>query len=166
MPDGWYLPGTLTSSDGVDSTTAYAGGKSIKLTGQREVDKFVRQELKVSGTTGQEITVSGFSKVDSPTAIAGPYQMNVAINHTDGTIQWVNGDFDRSKSHDLQHASLRFAATKDFNSLTVYYQSKDQTRTAWFDSVKAQVGSIRTKSAYDSLGNYVINSTDPNGNNV
>lgn len=166
VSDGWYFPGTLTSSDGVDSTTTYAGGKSIKLTGQRGVDKFVRQELKVNGTTGQEITVSGFSKVDSPTAIAGPYQMNVAINHLDGTIQWVNGDFDKSKSHDWQHVSLRFGATKDFKSLTVYYQYKDQTGTAWFDAAKAQIGSIRTKQDYDSLGNYVINSTDPNGNNV
>ncbi|WP_045520320.1 DNRLRE domain-containing protein [Neobacillus niacini] len=166
VPDGWYLPGTLTSSDGIDSTTAYAGGKSIKLTGQRGVDKFIRQELKVNGTAGQEITVSGFSKVDAPTTSAGPYQMNIAINHTDGTIQWVNGDFDKSKSHDWQHVSLRFAATKDFKSLTVYYQYKDQTGTAWFDAAKAQAGSIRTKSEYDSLGNYVINSTDPNGKTV
>lgn len=166
VPDSWYFPGTLTSSDGVDTTTAYTGTKSIKLTGQRGVDKFVRQEVKVNGTTGQEITVSGFSKATSPTASAGSYQMNVAINHNDGTVQWVNGDFDKTKSHDWQHVSLRFAATKDFKSLTVYYQYKDQTGTAWFDAAKAQVGSIRTKSAYDSLGNYEINSTDPNGNNV
>ncbi|MGC4379155.1 RHS repeat-associated core domain-containing protein [Fictibacillus sp. Mic-4] len=165
VPDGWYLPGTLTSSDGIDSTTAYAGKKSFKLTGKRGVDKFVRQELPINGKAGQEITVSGFSKVDSPTA-SGQYQMNVAINHTDGTTQWVNGDFDKSKSHDWQHVSLRFAATKDFKSLTVYYQFKDQTGTAWFDAAKAQIGSIRTKSTYDSKGNYVINSTDPNGNNV
>ncbi|MEK5520917.1 DNRLRE domain-containing protein [Heyndrickxia sp. FSL W8-0423] len=166
VPDGWYFPGTLTTSDGVDTKTAYTGSKSIKLTGKRGVDKFVRQEVKVNGKSGQEITVSGFSKVDAPTASAGPYQMNVAINHTDGTIQWVNGDFDKTKSHDWQHVSLRFAAIKDFKSLTVYYQYKDQTGTAWFDAAKAQIGSIRTKSAYDSLGNYVINSTDPNGNNV
>ncbi|WP_313427638.1 DNRLRE domain-containing protein [Siminovitchia terrae] len=166
VPNGWYFPGTLTSSDGVDSTTAYMGNKSIKFTGKRGVDKFIRQEVSVNGKAGQEITVSGFSKVISPTASAGPYQMNVAINHADGTTQWVNGDFDKSKSHDWQHVSLRFAATKDFKSLTVYYQYKDQTGTAWFDSAKAQVGSIRTKSAYDSLGNYVINSTDPNGNNI
>lgn len=166
IPDGWYFPGTLTSSDGVDSTTSYAGSKSIKLTGQSGVDKFVRQELKINGTAGQEITVSGFSKATSPTASAGPYQMNVAINHTDGTTQWVNGDFDKSKSHDWQHVSLRFAATKDFKSLTVYYQYKDQTGTAWFDAAKAQIGSIRTKNAYDALGNYIINETDPNGNTV
>lgn len=166
VPDSWYFPGTLTSSDGVDTTTAYAGNKSIKLTGQRGVDKFARQEVNVGGTAGQEITVSGFSKATSPTVSAGSYQMNVAINHTDGTVQWVNGDFDKSKSHDWQHISLRLAATKDFKSLTVYYQYKDQTGTAWFDAAKAQIGSIRTKSAYDSLGNYVINSTDPNGNNV
>ncbi|WP_431305966.1 hypothetical protein [Mesobacillus subterraneus] len=166
VPDGWYLPGTLTFSDGVDSTTAYTGAKSIELTGQRGVDKFIRQELKVNGTAGKDITVSGFSKVDAPTASAGLYQMNVAINYTDGTIQWVNGDFDKSKSHDWQHVSLRFATSKDFKSLTIYYQSKDQTGTDWFDAAKAQIGSIRSKLTYDSLGNYVINSTDPNGNNV
>jgi RHS repeat-associated protein len=166
VPDGWYLPGTLTTSDGIDSTTAYAGSKSIKLTGQRGVDKFVRQELKVNGKAGQEITVSGFSKVNSPTATAGPFQMNIAINHTDGTTQWVNGDFDKTKSHDWQHVSLRFATGKDFSSLTVYYQYKDQTGTAWFDAAKAQIGSVRTKHAYDTLGNYVINSTDPTGNTV
>lgn len=166
VPDGWYLPGTLTSSDGIDTTTTYAGSKSIKLTGQRGVDKFVRQDVKVNGKAGQEVTVSGFSKANSPTAAAGPYQMNVSINHTDGTTQWVNGDFDKSKTHDWQHVSLRFAAGKDFSSLTVYYQYKDQTGTAWFDAAKAQVGSVRTKQAYDALGNYVINSTDPMGNTV
>ncbi|MFC9598740.1 DNRLRE domain-containing protein [Peribacillus butanolivorans] len=166
VPDGWYFPGTLTSSDGIDATTAYTGKKSIKLTGQRGVDKFVRQEVSVNGKAGQEITVSGFSKANSPTASAGPYQMNVAINHTDGTTQWVNDDFDKSKTHDWQHISLRFATTKDFKSLTVYYQYKDQTGTAWFDAAKAQIGSIRTKQSYDTKGNYVVNSTDPEGNTV
>ncbi|WP_144551291.1 DNRLRE domain-containing protein [Peribacillus simplex] len=165
-PDGWYFPGTLTSADGVDTTTTYTGNKSIKLTGQRGVDKFARQEIPVNGKATQEVTVSGFSKVDSPTSTAGPYQMNVAINHTDGTTQWVNGNFDKGKSNDWQHVSLRFATTKDFKSLTVFYQYKDQTGTAWFDAAKAQVGSIRTKYAYDSQGNYVLNETDPNGNTV
>jgi len=166
VPDNWYFPSTLSSADGIDKTTAYSGNNSIKLTGKRGVDKFVRQELNVNGKAGQEITVSGYSKVDSPTNSAGPYQMNVAINHTDGTIQWVNGDFDKSRSHDWQHNSLRFASTKDFKSLTVYYQYKDQTGTAWFDAAKAQLGSIRTKYTYDTFGNYIINETNQNGNNV
>lgn len=166
VPDNWYLPGTLTTSDGLDATTTYVGSQSIKLTGQRGVDKFARQEVDVNGLAGQEITVSGFSKVTSPTATAGPYQMNVAINYTDGTTQWVNGDFDKSKSHDWQLVSLRFKAGKDFKSLTVYYQYKDQTGTAWFDAAKAQIGSIRTTYAYDANGNYILNETDPNGNTV
>ncbi|WP_336864602.1 DNRLRE domain-containing protein [Peribacillus frigoritolerans] len=166
VADVWYFPGTLTSSDGVDATTAYTGKKSIKLTGKRGVDKFVRQEVSVNGKAGQELTVSGFSKATSPTASAGPYQMNVAINHKDGTTQWVNGDFDSSKTHDWQHTSLRFVTAKDFKSLTVYYQYKDQTGTAWFDAAKVQIGSIRTKQAYDAKGNYVMNSTDPEGNTV
>jgi RHS repeat-associated protein len=159
IPDGWDLPGTLTSSDGVDTTTGYESSKS-------GVDKYVRQKLAINGKVGQEITVSGFSKVNLPTASAGSYQMNVEINHTDGTNQWVNGDFDKSKTHDWQHVSLRFATTKDFKSLTVYYQYKDQNGTAWFDAAKAQIGSIRTKQSYDTKGNYVINSTDPEGDTV
>jgi RHS repeat-associated protein len=166
VPDNWYFPSTLTSADGIDKTTTYSGNQSIKLTGKRGVDKFVRQELNVSGKSGQEVTVSGYSKADSPTKSAGVYQMDVAINHTDGTTQWINGDFDKSKSHDWQHNSLRFATTKDFNSLTVYYQYKDQTGTAWFDAAKAQLGSIRTKYAYDAGGNDIINQTDANGNAV
>ncbi|WP_026688344.1 RHS repeat domain-containing protein [Alteribacter aurantiacus] len=166
VPEQWYFPGTLTSKDGIDTTTAYARKQSVKLTGQRNIDKFVRQEVQVNGKAGQKITVSGYSKVDNPTPNAGPYQMNVAINHTDGTTQWVNGDFDKSKSHDWQHVSLRFAPVKDFSSLTVYYQFKDQTGTAWFDSAKVKIGSIRSKSAYDPKGNYVINETDANGDTV
>ncbi|TPF19473.1 DNRLRE domain-containing protein [Priestia megaterium] len=166
VPDNWYFPGTLTSADGLDKTTAYSGNQSIKLTGKRGVDKFVRQELNVSGKSGQEVTVSGYSKADSPTKSAGSYQMDVSINYTDGTTQWINGDFDKSKSHDWQHNSLRFATAKDFKSLTVYYQYKDQTGTAWFDAAKAQLGSIRTKYSYDVGGNNVINQTDANGNTV
>lgn len=165
-PDGWYTPSTLTASDGIDKNTAYTGNQSIKLTGQRGVDKFVRQELNVNGKSGQEITVSGFSKVNSPTKSAGSYQMNIAINHTDGTTQWVNGDFDKSKSHDWQHVSLSFKTKQDFKSLTVYYQYKDQTGTAWFDSAKAQIGNISMKYAYDAAGNYIINTTDQVGNTL
>lgn len=165
-PENWYYPGTLTSGDGIDGTTSYTGKNSIKLTGQRGVDKFVRQELKVSGNAKQEFTVSGFSKVDSPTPNIGSYQMNVSVNHKDGTVQWINADFDKSKSHDWQHTSLNFAALKDFNSITIYYQFKDQTGTAWFDTAKAQLGAIRTKYTYDSLGNYKVNELDQIGNSA
>ncbi|UOO43825.1 DNRLRE domain-containing protein (plasmid) [Priestia megaterium] len=166
IPSNWYLPGTLSSNDGIDKTNSYSGKNSVKLTGQNGVDKFVRQEIDVNGKSGQEFTVSGFSKAESPNPSGGNYNLAVAINYTDGTTQWVNGDFNKNKSHDWQFVSLRFATTKDFKSLTLYYQYKDQAGTAWFDSAKVQLGSIRKKYAYDSIGNYVVNETDQNGNTV
>jgi hypothetical protein len=111
--DGWSI-NNLSMNDGLYTTASniYVGQKSMKLTGENGVNIYVRQRVQVSGDANTQLTMSGWSMQEGADPNGGYYAMQVAINHTDGTVDYNNAnDFNPSISG-WQHVSADIKATK------------------------------------------------------
>ncbi|EGK08454.1 cell wall-associated protein [Desmospora sp. 8437] len=162
IPDRWYLAGNIEGPDGLDSTEKHAGKQSVKLVGNVDKWKMVRQDVKLKGEAGSILTVSGFSKVDNPRP-AGVYGYIIETYQGSTRQETFTHNFDRTKSHDWQHRTAQLKTTKPFDNIKVFYEYSEQTGKAWFDTAKVMVGSVQTKNAYDTNGNYQTKTTDPQG---
>jgi RHS repeat-associated protein len=166
IPDRWFLQGTTADGDGIDTIEKHAGSNSVKLVGDPATFKTVYQDVQISGAAGAQFTISGFSKVTNPTA-GKVYGYIINTYDSSNTLQEkFTYNFDSSKSHDWQHLAATIKTTKAFDHIRVYYEYSQQTGTAWFDTAKVILGSIRTQHTYDTNGNYETKTTDAIGNTV
>jgi RHS repeat-associated protein len=166
VPDYWTTSGNLSASDGIDNTTSFVGQNSFKLTGQSGVNKYVAQHITVSGDATTPLTLSGWSKQSGANPNGGYYDLQVAINYTDSTVDWTNANNFINTASGWQHVAAVVNPTKAFNSIDVYYYFYNQTGTAWFDAMRLAFGPSMTFNTYDTNGNYVTNVTNPQGNEV
>jgi RHS repeat-associated protein len=166
IPDRWFLQGDTSAGDGLQTTEKHNGTKAVKLIGNPSQFKTVYQDVQVSGVAGATFIVSGFSKVTNPTA-GKVYGYIINTYDASNVLQEkFTYNFDSSKSHDWQHLAATIKTTKAFDHIRVYYEYSQQTGTAWFDTAKVTIGSIRTQHAYDTNKNYEIKTTDSLGNTV
>jgi RHS repeat-associated protein len=169
-PYGWSNSGNLSTNDGIDQNVnagddkVYAGKYSFKLTGEKTKNKFVKQRLNVNGDANSRFTLSGWSKQEGADLNGGYYNLQVAINHTDGTTDWSNANDFSKTTTGWQHVAAEVKPTKAFNSIDVYYYYYDQLGTAWFDAMRLEVGSSHAANSYDVNGNYLTSVKDPIGN--
>jgi RHS repeat-associated protein len=172
LPDNWTTSSNLSVNDVMDQNVnsgddkVYIGKYSFKLTGEDTKNKFIKQRINMSGDATTPLTLSGWSKQTGADVNGGAYTLQIAVNHTDGTVDWSNAnDFSKTETG-WQHVSAEVKPTKAFNSIDVYYYYYDQLGTAWFDAMRLETGASHTSNTYDANGNYVTNVKDPLGNNV
>lgn len=165
LPNNWTTSGNLAAVDGIDSQY-YVGQSSFKLTGESGKNKYVKQRVNVSGEAGARMTLSGWSKQSGANPNGGYYNLQVAINHRDGTVDWSHANaFDRTIAG-WQHIAAEVKAAKAFDSIDIYGYYYDQTGTAWFDALRLEQGASHTAYTYDANGNYATQVKDPLGNSV
>ncbi|MFZ3587831.1 RHS repeat domain-containing protein [Bacillus sp. DJP31] len=134
------------------------------MTGEAGKNKSIKQRINISGDQNTKLTLSGWSKQVGADLNGGYYNLQVAINYTDGTVDWdYANDFSKTES-DWQHVAAEVKPKKAFNSIDVYYYYWNQTGTAWFDAMRLELGASHTFNTYDSGGNYVTSIKDPVGN--
>lgn len=173
IPDNWTTSGNLSSTnDGIDKNVntgddkVYSGMYSFKMTGEKGKNKYIKQHIIFSGDSSTPLTLSGWSKQVNADVNGGYYTLQVAINNTDGTVDWTNANDFSKTATDWQHVAAQVKPTKSFNSIDVYYYYYDQLGTAWFDAMRLEVGNSLTNNTYDTAGNYKTQINDPVGNNV
>ncbi|MBM7616442.1 DNRLRE domain-containing protein [Alkaliphilus hydrothermalis] len=174
IPNQWTTSGNFTTNDkiytkaDVTDENVLEGQHSFKITGESGKNKFIRQRINLSGGPNTKLTLSGWSRQVGANPNGGNYLMQVAINHTDGTVDWNNAnDFSKTET-EWQHvaASVNVNATKNFSSIDVYYYYYNQTGTAYFDGTRLEVGDSVTSYNYDTRGNYTTSVKDGLGNTV
>lgn len=172
IPDRWTTSGNLTVNDRVYQKTGslddnvYNGNYSFKMTGEAGKNKFIRQNIQMSGKAGDKFTLSTWSKQVGANPNGGLYNIQVAINHTDGTQSWANANnFDKTVEG-WQHVAAEINTQKDFNSIDVYLCYYNQTGTAYFDAARLEAGSSITAYDYDGGKNYTTSIKDGIGNTV
>lgn len=165
IPTSWTQSGNLNLlNDGIDNSAAYVGNYSVKLTGESGKNKYIKQHLNISGDQNSSFMLSGWSKQVGANPSGGNYQMQVAINNNDLTIDTTNAnDFDKTAS-DWQHVAADVKPVKAFSSIDVYYYYYNQTGTAWFDAMRLEAGDNITGNTYDAGGNYATSVKDGLGN--
>jgi RHS repeat-associated protein len=156
----------LSTNDGLDNTEAYVGKYSYKLTGEAGINKSIKQSIPISGDQNTRLTLSGWSKQVGADPNGGYYNLQVAINYTDGTVGWNNANDFNTTVTDWQHVSAEVKATKAFNSIDVHYYYWNQKGTAWFDAMRLELGASHTANTYDASGNYVTSIKNPLGDTV
>ncbi|WP_052948028.1 DNRLRE domain-containing protein [Aneurinibacillus tyrosinisolvens] len=173
IPDSWTTSNNLApNADVIDANVnpgddnAYAGKYSFKMTGEKGKNKFIKQHINVSGDTASKFTLSGWSKQTGADSNGGPYALQVAINNTDGTVDWTNANSFSRVLQGWQHVGAEVNPTKTFDSIDVYYYYYDQLGTAWFDAMRLEEGASHTFNTYDAGGNYVTSVKGPAGNTV
>ncbi len=168
MPDYWIGSSTLTAADHLDSSEKLVGSYSFKITGQSGINKFIRQRINLSGNGNSRFTLSGWSKQVGANPSGGYYELQIAINNTDGTTDWSNANDFRATTEGWQHIAVKVqpAQNKTFNSIDVYCYFYNQTGTAWFDAMRLEMESTITAYSYDTNGNYQTSVTDPYENEV
>ena len=163
VPAQWIANFTPVTGEGRVTNFKHAGNASFKINGQAGVNKFIRQRINVSGDQNSRYTLSGWSYADNPNPNGGYYGLQVAINHTDGTVDWsFANDFSKVNHADMgwEHVVAEIKPTKSFSSIDVYYLFYNQTGNAWFDIMRLQEGNNITGYQYDAAGNYVTRITD------
>lgn len=169
LPDQWETNFTLGAGEGRDTTFKHAGGASFKIIGQAGVNKYVKQRIYAKGDQNSKLTLSGWSYADNPDPAGGNYALQVAINYTDGTVDWTNANVFTKENHaDLgwEHVAAQVKATKAFSSIDVYYYFYNQRGNAWFDAMRLQEGNNISWYGYDNNSNYLTSVKDPNNNTV
>ncbi|TDL76108.1 DNRLRE domain-containing protein [Peribacillus frigoritolerans] len=161
VPFGWKNSGNLSANDGIyqngtGEDNVYVGTYSFKLTGEKAKNKFIKQRINLSGDANTPLTMSGWSKQAGADANGGSYVLQVQINYTDGTVGTFANDFSKT-SADWQHVAAQVKPIKAFNSVDALYLYDDQLGTAWFDSMRLEIGSSFTFNTYDTGGNYLTN---------
>jgi hypothetical protein len=134
-PDGW-LRLNLNSGDTLvnDPNT---GARAFLLNGSAAT-KALYQQVNLSGTAGQRLTVSGWSKASGASGSGGFYGLVVRFRHSDGTTTQQGIPFRRS-THDWERAAATLTAPKPFTSVLVGVAYQNQTGTATFDDVTLTV---------------------------
>jgi YD repeat-containing protein len=171
IPDNWTTSGNLSVNDGMDQNSAssgdkvYVGAYSFKLTGEANVNKYITQHISMSGDANTPLTLSGWSKQEGADPNGGFYELQVQINHTDGSKEWRSNTFSPTTAG-WQHVAAQIRSTEPFESLDVFYLYYNQTGTAWFDAIRLETGAVHTSNTYDANENYVTNVKDPVGNRV
>ncbi|MGE7717885.1 DNRLRE domain-containing protein [Priestia megaterium] len=173
IPNNWTTSGNLSSiNDGIDKNVnidddnVYAGAYAFKMTGEKGKNKYIKQHITFSGDSSTPLTLSGWSKQAGADANGGSYTLQVAINNADGTVDWTNANDFSKTNNEWQHVAAQVKPTKSFNSIDVYYYYYDQLGTAWFDSMRLELGNSITNYTYDALGNYNTEVDNPVGNNI
>ncbi|WP_240620220.1 DNRLRE domain-containing protein [Peribacillus acanthi] len=170
LPFGWTNSSNLSANDGIyqnatGEDNVYVGSYSLKLTGEKTKNKYIKQRINLSGDATTPLTLSGWSKQLGADYNGGSYVVQVQINYTDLSVGTFANVFSKT-TEDWQHVAAQVKPTKAFNSVDVLYLYNDQLGTAWFDAMRLEKGASHTFNTYDAGGNYLTEVDNTVGNNV
>lgn len=123
-PAFWETSSNLSVNDKVvqnvnpEDDNVYIGQSSFQMTGEAGKNKSIKQHINISGDQNTKLTLSGWSKQIGANPNGGYYNLQVAINYTDGTVDWdYANDFSKTES-DWQHVVAEVKPKKPSTQLT------------------------------------------------
>lgn len=130
-PDPDYWQGfNLNVNDGVDTTFAHSGSRSVVINGEASINKYFQQVIKTQGPEGVIFRFSGWTKSEG-TFTAGPY-LGISLVYEDDTVQYFGITFSTSQ-HDWEYKEESFITEKAFKEIRIYGKLENQTGTVWYD---------------------------------
>jgi RHS repeat-associated protein len=154
-PAYWTMTNTTSGQDGNRTDDKHWGSYGLKLTGETNKEKIVRQLVKVTGQEGDVFKLSGWANAK---ARPGGFKMNVAVIYSTGSPRWFDYVFDPNVEG-WQYTS-GIVPTDDGNpstnrtytgiEITIIYSG--QCNPAWFDDIQL-VKDDAQSYVYDGEGN-------------
>lgn len=149
IPDIWDVRSSVnSSSDGIDTSTAFKGNKSVILNGASTSNKYFGQYLDVSGEEGTTLSFSGRSAASGVSSSGGDYMILLHVNYVSSTAgsqgngeDWFGAPFSKS-DHGWEFAERTISIPADFEDIGVYVKYMNQSGQAWFDDVKVRTVGI------------------------
>lgn len=92
LPDGWEVEG-LAASDGLTTSYAHEGARSLYLLGDPQGDKVIRQRIPISGEAGARYRLSAMSRAEDILSNGGPYAMIVTLQPEKGRAEHTVATF-------------------------------------------------------------------------
>ncbi len=159
----WTAKNTA-SSDKVVTDKKNSGSKSFKIVGAAGNDKYIRQNINVSGTEKDTYILSGYALANSKPFETGTdvnfFEISVRINYSDGSKVYKRPTFFNYAVSDWQYATGIFTLSdntsteKTPTSIYIYCQYNRQVNNCYFDDISLIKEPVPTYS-YDSKGNLV-----------
>ena len=133
--DEWYPEPFNATGISIDYLEKKFGVSSESLEGSNAA-KAAYQEIFMTGIKGTKFNLSGWGKHLNIPSSGGTWGIRLVLSSTDGTTETFTLPFDGSNAN-WQQASRVYAASKDFNKVTVKLvcDSMPTTAKAWFDEV-------------------------------
>ncbi len=130
--DEWYPEPFNATGISIDYLEKKFGVSSESLEGSNAA-KAAYQEIFMTGIKGTKFNLSGWGKHLNIPSSGGTWGIRLVLSSTDGTTETFTLPFDRSNAN-WQQASRVYAASKDFNKVTVKLvcDSMPTTAKAWF----------------------------------
>jgi RHS repeat-associated protein len=159
LPDSWIFSTPESApTDGIDTTQTVHeegyGDNTLKISSSSG-SKWFGQTVKLSGSKGSQITLSGWSKAQSITAASTVnYDIAMKVSYTDTTTQWFYLPFTNS-NHDWEYKERTVTIPKDYKNYIVYARYSSPVGTIWFDDVSAvqTLGNTAMVSRYNMAEN-------------
>ena len=163
-PDFWNM-GTLQSGDGVVTGVSHTGSKSLLVNGAANTNKNFNYDVIISGTAGEPIYFSGWSKAQGVSATGGYYGLLLYLKYSDGTEAWIPAPFTKS-THDWEFKEQIYIPEKDYDFFGVYGKLENQTGKVWFDDITVRFAAAANAliSPYNILQNDSFEYADSTGN--
>ncbi len=152
-PDFWNM-GTLQPGDGVVTGESHTGSKSLLVNGAANTNKNFNYDLIISGTAGEPIYFSGWSKAQGVSATGGYYGLLLYIKYSDNTEAWIPAPFTMS-THGWEFVEKVYTSEKDYDFFGVYGKLENQTGKVWFDDITVRFAAASNAliSPYNILQN-------------
>lgn len=143
-----------TSPQGLDANR-------MKFTGNAAANKWLYQDIKVSGNKDDVFVLSGWGKGQSvPLTYPRWFAIDLQFNYTDGSQFWYTFNLNEDSTQ-WQYASHKAIAQKPYNSVTVIYRYYLNQNEAYFDGLQLFKEEFGQSYQYDEKGN-VLSTEDLN----
>ena len=135
IPNNWLGNFNFTPADKRVCNQSHAGTCSFRLVGDGN-NKFLSQELAISGIDGDQYDLSAWVKTKAINFGAGSARGYVLFNHTGGGTNEVFIGISSQTSPWAFYKLVGAEATADYNSITIFMQSSITSGKWWVDQVK------------------------------
>ncbi|MEJ9411403.1 hypothetical protein P9233_23265, partial [Schinkia azotoformans] len=147
-PDYWGIKASTLDDikDGINIVNKKKGNHSLKLVGTSQ-NKYLGQDINVSGADSVQITFSGWSMAQGVFSGGGAYQVLLRVDYKEQAINngqpdWFGADFNKNE-HQWEYTERSVVIPNAFKSLGIYVKLENQPNvTVWFDEITVRASSV------------------------
>lgn len=145
-----------TSNIGASALVNYDGRTCYRIDGTPDGKRNIYRDVNVSGKKGDTFVLSGWAKAQAIPGRSreGFFALDVGIQLTDGTTQWVVVSFNEG-SDNWQFTSNQVITRGDYSKIVVYGLYYNNANSAYFDNIQLYKEEFGVSYQYDSKGNIV-----------
>ncbi len=152
--DNWIKHQNCTDDD---ETVGENGNAVFKMVGDPTKNKYLRQEINISGKKGDIYTLYGWLKTLGVPSIPGntkSARLTIGITRTDNTVQWKS-KVAVSGTEGWQFLSEQIITDADYKLIEVYLIFYGNANEIYFDNIGLFKEEFGVSYQYDSKGNII-----------